>query len=176
VQRMVIAWHLIREFEIVAQGYADCAVTARTETLTSTSQFAVQRVSKWFKNPFYDEQLSFLLKILKQQTLQALPSSDAVCSIFISALQDKNGYVRKAAAESLGQLDNNSNKVIDALLLRLQDEYYGVRRLAASSLGQLGNNSDKVIEALLLRLQDEHYGVVRRAAADSLGQLGNNEE
>ena len=163
-----LAWHLMREFELAAQGYADCAISAKTRTLTTTfSQFAEQRVSKWINNPFYEAQLSFLLTILKQQ---ALPR-ETVIAIFIKALQDQDKYVRRVAAESLGQLGETSPKVIDALLLVLQNKKMWMRSAAAKSLGQLGKTSSKVIDALLLALQDEEW-YVRRAAASSLGQLG----
>jgi predicted NACHT family NTPase len=163
-----IAWHLMRELELVAQGYADCAATARTETLTNIlSQFAEQRVLKWFNNHFYEEQLFFLLEILKQQTL---PCDAAISTIFIKALQDHKDWVLSIAAESLVLLGDKSDKVIEALILHLQDKDDGVRWLAVRSLGKLGNNNDKVIEALILHLQDEDDDV-RRAAARSLGEL-----
>jgi HEAT repeat protein/energy-coupling factor transporter ATP-binding protein EcfA2 len=165
-----LAWHLMREFELAAQGYADCAISAKTQILTTTfSELAERRVSKWFNNSFYDAQLSFLLTILKQQ---ALPR-EAVIAIFRKALQDQDENVRGVATFSLRQLGETNPKEIDALLLALQNENedFWVRRAAAFSLRELGETSPKVIDALLLALQD-NKSWVQRAAAESLGQLG----
>ncbi|RKZ82394.1 MAG: hypothetical protein DRR16_19800 [Candidatus Parabeggiatoa sp. nov. 3] len=167
-----IAWHLMREFELVAQGYADCAIGARTKKLSSTlSDFSVKRISQWLYNPLYREQQDFLLKTVAQQNLPR----DAVVDIVLKALPNKIAWVRRAAAESLGQLGQGNDSVIAALLKALQDKKESVRRAAAKSLGQLGQGNDSVIAALLKALQDEDDWQ-RRTAAESLGQLGQGND
>ncbi|MEK8016178.1 MAG: HEAT repeat domain-containing protein, partial [Candidatus Parabeggiatoa sp.] len=167
-----IAWHLMREFELVAQGYADCAMGARTQQLSSTVfDFSVKRISQWIYNPLYKEQYEFLLTRIAQQNLPR----DAVIDIVLKALENKIGWVRYTAASSLGQLGQGNDSVIAALLKALQDEDVLVRHAAAESLGQLGQGNDSVISALLKALLDE-YDWVRRAAAKSLAQLGQGND
>jgi len=113
-----IAWHLMREFELVAQGYADCAIGARTQKLSNTlSDFSVKRISQWLYNPLYQEQLAFLLTTLAQQNLPR----DAVIDIVLKGLKNKTRWVRHAAIKSLGQLGLGNDSVISALLKALQD-------------------------------------------------------
>ncbi len=88
----------------------------------------------------------------------------------MAALQDKEVWVRRAAAESLGRLGVASETVISALVAALQNEEYWVRSAAAESLGSLGVASETVLSALVATLQDKDF-LVQGAAAESLGQL-----
>jgi HEAT repeat protein len=170
--RQRIAWHLMREFELVAQGYADCGDFGRTEALTNAlTAFASPRITQWVHHSFYHRLLHHLLPMLPK----TLPSHDLAVNESIKALQDKDEGVRWYAAASLGQLGQGNDKVIDALLSALQDKNQWVRREAAISLGQLGQGNDKVIDALLSALQDENEWV-RHNAVTSLGQLGQGNE
>jgi len=167
-----IAWHTMREFELVAQGYADCTATAKTKKLSQTlSEFVYQRLLQWQYNPFYSEHTYFLLAITTKQNLPR----DKIVAIYLQCLSAKDEKVRDAAAESLGQLGQASEEVIAALLKALLDEQWLVQSAAAESLGKLGQASEEVIAALLKALlyEDEY---VRGAAADSLGQLGQASE
>ncbi|WP_043936858.1 NACHT domain-containing protein [Planktothrix rubescens] len=90
-------------------------------------------------------------------------------------LSDSDHSVRESAARALGNLENASETVIEALLNALSDSEYGVRRYAAEALGKLGNASETVIEALLQALSDSD-DEVRINAARALGKLGNASE
>jgi energy-coupling factor transporter ATP-binding protein EcfA2 len=163
--RRRIAWHTLREFELVAQGYADCTVPAKTKKLSQIlSDFVLQRVLKWQSNSFYSEQQFFLITTATKQNLLR---GDKAVAIFLRGLSAKDKDVRRAAAESLGELGQASEKVIDALLNALLDKDEYVRYVAANSLGKLGQASEKVIDALLKALLDKDEDV-RSAAADSL--------
>jgi HEAT repeat protein/energy-coupling factor transporter ATP-binding protein EcfA2 len=163
-----IAWHLMREFELAAQGFADCAPEARTQAVSKAlSQIAVERTSQWLHDPFYSEHLTWITEIVAQ----FLPSHSRLVDIVLPALQDKNNRVRAAAAESLGNLGVTDESVISALVAALQDEKEQVRREAAASLGRLGVTDDSVISALVAALQDEDDSA-RALAFISLGNLG----
>jgi HEAT repeat protein/energy-coupling factor transporter ATP-binding protein EcfA2 len=170
--RRRIAWHTLREFELVAQGYADCTVPAKTKKLSQTlSEFIFKQFLNWQRNPFYSKQQNFLITTAAKQNL----SRDKIVAIFLRGLLDKQWNVRYAAANSLGKLGQASDKVIDALLKALLDKHGYVRGAAANSLGKLGKTSDQVIDVLLKALLDkEEY--VQGAAANSLAQLGQASE
>jgi HEAT repeat protein len=86
----------------------------------------------------------------------------------LKALKDKEYYVRRNAAESLGRLGKAEPKVIDALLLALKDEY--VRRGAAEALVRLGKVDYNVISTLFIGLKDVYPSMQQKVAA-SLGIL-----
>jgi HEAT repeat protein/energy-coupling factor transporter ATP-binding protein EcfA2 len=164
-----IAWHTMREFELVAQGYADCTAPAKTKPLSQIlSEFVLKRVLKWQYNPFYEPQQKFLITTAAKQNLPRYK----LVTVFLQGLSAKNILVRSAAAQSLGQLGQVSDEVITALLKASFDKAeWEWQHAAAQSLGQLGQASDEVITALLKALQDKEI-LVRHAAAQSLGQLG----
>jgi len=167
-----IAWHTMREFELVAQGYADCTVPAKTKKLSHIlSEFVLQRVLKWRYNSFYSDQQNFLITTAAEQNLPR----DKVVAIFLRGLLDEDGDVRYAAVGSLGLLGQASEKVIDALLKVLLDKHEWMRGAAVYSLGQLGQTSEKVIDALLRTLFDERR-YVRYSTANSLAQLSQVSE
>ncbi|NES89376.1 HEAT repeat domain-containing protein [Okeania sp. SIO2B9] len=93
----------------------------------------------------------------------------------VKCLKDEDSSVRYSAAQTLANLGNGSEPVVQALLLLLQDEKPGVRNSAAQVLGNLGNGSEPVVQALLPLLQDEKPGV-RSSATQVLGNLGNDSE
>ncbi len=163
-----LAWLTLREFELVAQGYADCAPAGRTPTLAKAlSDFAVRRVSQWQYNSFYWAQRSFVLDTLAKY---ALPREE-VAGILVKELLDKRGWVRRQATDGLGRLGQAGPEVVTALLKALQDDDSEVRRPAAESLGDLGQARPEVVTALLKALQDDD-SLVRWRAAASLGGLG----
>ncbi len=166
--RRRIEWHLMREFELVAQVYADCAIFDKTQTLSKAlSEFALKYVSEWLHKPAYEGQLALLITMIAHY----LPH-DIIAEKLRKALSDKTGQVRCVAATCLGQLGHSSFAVIDALLNTLPDKQWEVRYTIVVSLGQLGQASFVVIDALLGALQDKKWPV-RRAAAMSLGQLAD---
>jgi HEAT repeat protein/energy-coupling factor transporter ATP-binding protein EcfA2 len=163
-----LAWHLLREFELVAQGYADCTHAGRTPKLAQAlSDFAVQRVSQWQSNPFYWAHWNFLLDTLAKYSLPR----EEVASMLVKELSNRRRWVRGLAAANLGGLGQASPEVVTALLTALQDDNSEVRRRAVESLGGLGQASPEVVTALLKTLQDKDLNV-RSAATDSLDRLG----
>jgi HEAT repeat protein len=85
----------------------------------------------------------------------------------IQALKDSEWFVRRYAAEALGQIGDAS--AVPALIQALKDSNEYVRRYAAEALGQIGDAS--AVAALIQALKDsEEY--VRRYAALALGQIG----
>ncbi len=96
-------------------------------------------------------------------------------STLLALLKDKNYSVRPRATESLSELGNSSEPVVQALLALLKNKDYDVRVRAAESLSKLGNSSEPVVQALLALLKDENYDV-RVRAAEVLGKLRNSSE
>ena len=175
--RRRIAWQLMREFEFVAQGYAECTLAGRTATLSKAlSELAVERVSEWIYNSLYHRsgQLPFLIKTMAHFDLPR----DAVASVLITALQHKNWHVQYPAAKSLGHLDLASEPVVAALEQTLLDENKGDlgRGAAAESLGRLGQLNENSIAFLVQVLQNDYMLHLQRGAAKGLGHLSQASE
>jgi HEAT repeat protein len=84
----------------------------------------------------------------------------------ISALRDSDAEVRRAAANSLGQLEDK--RAVPGLLAALRDEDAEVRQQSAWALGQLEDK--RAVEGLAAALRDANTEV-RRKSAWALGQL-----
>jgi HEAT repeat protein len=168
-----LAWHILREFELVAQGYADCAPAGRTETLKNAlSDFAVRRVSQGEHNRIYFAQRDFVLDILAKY---ALPREE-VATVLVKELSDKRYVMRWGILKRLGHLGQASEEVITALVQALRDnEVLIIRQVATESLGCLGQASESVIAALVQASQDKDT-LMRQAATESLGRLGQASE
>ncbi|MCI0580002.1 MAG: HEAT repeat domain-containing protein [Chloroflexi bacterium] len=80
-------------------------------------------------------------------------------------LRDRNGEVRRSAAEALGQI---GKAAIPSLMAALQDKDWVVRQSAAEALGQIG---EAALSPLLAALEDSN-SVLRGSAADALGRIG----
>jgi len=168
-----LAWYLMREFKLVAQGYDE--VTNKTLTLSKAiSDFAVNHVLEWIHKPTNSDQFSFLITTIAEDLADIAPNllSHPLISILLKALLEKKEQrVRRIMVWSLGQLGQAFDSVIETLLVLLRDEDGWMRGAVAKSLGQLGQANEPVIKALLGALQDEDW-FVRHFAAKSLGQLG----
>ena len=92
-----------------------------------------------------------------------------VFNAFISALQDKEGSVRSAAAEGLGNLRNPA-AIRPLTNVLLHDQYPEVREAAICALGQIGGRL--VVQLLLSTLKDEWYSSVQEAIRKALENLG----
>ncbi|MGD9100432.1 MAG: HEAT repeat domain-containing protein [Anaerolineae bacterium] len=92
----------------------------------------------------------------------------------LSALNDGDSRMRRAAASTLGALGCRELGVLDALLSALSDENSTVRTAAARVLGVLGRGEPHVLHALLSALGDESPSV-RHAVAGALGEMGRGE-
>jgi hypothetical protein len=88
--------------------------------------------------------------------------------ILTKALRDDDEFVRKYAAEALGNMADE--RAIDPLVNALQDPDQNVRKRAARALGNI--DSDDVIEPLIAALRDEY---TRWNAAESLGRAGRQQ-
>jgi beta-lactamase regulating signal transducer with metallopeptidase domain len=86
----------------------------------------------------------------------------------VTALRDSDAEVRRAAANSLGQLDDK--RAVPALLAALKDADAEVRQQSAWALGQLEDH--RAVSGLAAALTDGNVDV-RRKAAWALGQLND---
>ena len=87
-------------------------------------------------------------------------------------------WVRRNAAEALGQLGQGDQAVLSGLLVLAQDASVAswVRRDAAEALGRLGQGNNGILSGLLALARDERVGEqvdeqVRSAAYESLKVL-----
>jgi len=88
----------------------------------------------------------------------------------ITALRYKKDYfVRKTAADALGQIGNT--RAVESLINTLNDEDYRVQHAAAFALGKIGDV--RAIDPLITTLSDKDENM-RISAADALGQIGDN--
>lgn len=165
-----VAWHLQREFVLVAQGFSVCDAEGRTiEWTRRLTEFVNQRVEEWSSAiEEYERPLEVLITTARQTLPKTalIPATEALLVV----LEHQEAKVRGLAAKSLGQLGVEKDEVINVLLRTLQDEDSKVRSCAAISLGQLGISSEQVISALLWALQDEDQQV-SNGAKESLNQL-----
>ena len=91
----------------------------------------------------------------------------APLEVFVSALRDRDGEVRAAAAKILGELGEQAP--VESLIEALHDSNWQVRDAAAKALGSLGKRI--AVGPLQEALRDSHWAV-RAAAAHSLGGQG----
>src|SRR4029079_16858556 len=84
----------------------------------------------------------------------------------IAALRDSDAEVRRAAATSLGQLEDK--RAVPSLVTALRDDDAEVRQQAAWALGQLEDK--RAVDGLMAALKDANTDV-RRKSSWALGQL-----
>ena len=87
----------------------------------------------------------------------------------LARLQDKDSYVRAAAARALGEIGDVS--AVPALIETLRDDHMGIRSSAAGALGKIGDVC--AVPALIKRLKDE-MDAVRCHAAHALSKIGDS--
>jgi hypothetical protein len=98
-------------------------------------------------------------------------------SLLIQALgNDKDSYIREAAAKILGNIGNprsgiNEEEVREAivpsLIRALKDDDFQVRSSAAQGLQKIGTQAKEAVPALIQALRDDDFGV-RSSAKESL--------
>jgi HEAT repeat protein len=88
----------------------------------------------------------------------------------VSELGSRDGSLRQAAAEALGELGDA--RAVKPLIAALKDENAEVRQAAAGALGEMGDPHADAVEPLIAVLKDENVGV-RQAAAGALGEMGD---
>lgn len=101
---------------------------------------------------------------------QGSASNEVVAALLNILLHDPVPWVRNQALESLEQLGQVSNEVVNSLLTARTDVDFLVRRSALQSLRRLMHESDDVVDALLNVLHDPDP-IVRRTATEGLGLL-----
>ena len=84
----------------------------------------------------------------------------------LGVLKDRNGNIRSAAAEALGEINNP--QAVEPLMAALKDSDWLVRDAAASALGRI--KDARAVGPLVAALKDSD-GNVRRAAASALEEL-----
>jgi len=123
----------------------------------------------------YDEKMDVRLSVVHKLTSKLTDPlivdtfGAAFVPLFRLAILDEISYVRRSAAEGLGE--TNSPEALEPLFIAVRDENYSVRKYAAVSLGQLGD--PKAVDILINLFEEESDVQVREAATLSLGQLGD---
>ncbi|CAF3747914.1 unnamed protein product [Rotaria sp. Silwood1] len=102
------------------------------------------------------------------------PTTDVINRL-VTALGDKNGYVRQCVCEVLGEMGEKAatNDVMNRLIAALGDENENVRQKASEALGEIGEKAATidVITGLVTALGDENWNV-SMSACDALGKMG----
>ena len=92
----------------------------------------------------------------------------------ISALKDKDGYVREVAAKALGEIKDK--RAVEPLISALKDKDGSVREAAKEALEKINpkwmetEEAKRAVLELISALNDE-YWYVREAAAKALGKI-----
>jgi hypothetical protein len=85
----------------------------------------------------------------------------------IEALKERDSNVRRAAAESLGEIGDP--KALEPLIMALADMQPWVKSAAIRALGKIGDK--EAVSYITTAIADIHLGV-REAAVEALGKLG----
>lgn len=91
-----------------------------------------------------------------------------IVEALVEKLEDKDSYIRKAAAKGLGKISDTRS--VEPLVGRLEDEDSDVRDAAAKALGKIGDPC--VVEPLVDMLKDK-VSYVSATAAKALGKIGD---
>ncbi len=121
--------------------------------------------------------IDFLINLLeKGDRFQGLAASRALVSKgpgavqpLLKILDNRNQYIREAAARILGELKHPDS--VEGLLEFLRDTDEWVRKAAAESLGTIA--APQAVPALVVTLRDNDFRV-RRAVARALGEIGDS--
>ncbi|NMF65628.1 HEAT repeat domain-containing protein [Brasilonema octagenarum] len=105
---------------------------------------------------------------LKFELLSTTRSEHAI-SPLLQALNQKDSYVHRSAANALGNIVDST--AVTGLIQALKDEDSHVRRSAANALGNIGDF--RAVTPLIQALNDEYFHVLR-SAANALGNIGNS--
>ena len=101
-----------------------------------------------------------------EQALRKIIGDFSDVELLIAVLKNENAYVRKYAAEALGNIGDD--RAVEPLSAALKDKNSDVRREVAKALGKIG---EPAVEPLIAALKDENADV-RKYAADVLGEIG----
>jgi HEAT repeat protein len=128
-------------------------------------QSALPVLIKTLRDQEYDQRskAARILEVLGPRGVAAVP---ALCDL----LEDKDSYVRRAAARSL-YIGPGAKAAVPALTRALRDAHRGTREMAALALGRIGPEAAPAVPALMELLKDEDANVQCRAA-QGLGGIG----
>lgn len=136
---------------------------ARAEIASSVTQHAMRNV---IQNAMQNIQPKIALSFGRASGSQDTAGTSQRVTALIAALRDSDAEVRRAAANSLGQLEDK--RAVPGLMTALRDDDAEVRQQAAWALGQLEDK--RAVEGLVAALKDANTDV-RRKSAWALGQL-----
>jgi HEAT repeat protein/uncharacterized membrane protein YraQ (UPF0718 family) len=91
-------------------------------------------------------------------------------NLLLTALKDPSYQVRKAAVESLGEIEDP--KVVKALVDMLSKDVIEVRQSILMTLGKIGSRDG--LEAIISQLSNKN-NLIRAMAADALGGIGDRQ-
>ncbi|NES02184.1 MAG: hypothetical protein F6K22_04645 [Okeania sp. SIO2F4] len=100
--------------------------------------------------------------------MAGLTESDVAVPGLVKLLEDSDKYVRRGAADALGEI--RSKTAVPGLIKLLEDSDYLVRYSAEKALGEIG--SETAIPELIKLLENSDYSV-RESAAEALGEIGS---
>lgn len=130
---------------------------------------ALSKVAKAHENLHARTNAIYVLGELERDAKEAVPT-------LIQLLNDENKYVRLAAAQAIGGIDEaKSEEVIPVLLVLLKDEDRDVRLNAAFGISNFGKHAKNALPELLEALNDPDY-VVRAMVCSAIGYVGIADE
>ncbi|AFY81282.1 HEAT repeat domain-containing protein [Oscillatoria acuminata] len=138
----------------------------------------VRQVVKWGFGEFdiQKQQLTTLIDPIEKGARKAIPDTIRRLAIIeLSAVIENcpNEYIRRQAAESLGEIDPGNPEAIAALVKLIEtteDEH--TRLLAAASLREIGQGNPEEIAALVKLIETTENEDTRMQAAASLEKIG----
>ncbi len=106
---------------------------------------------------------------VRQAAVEALVKigAPAVEPLIAALKKDEEWYVRKTAAEALGQIGDV--RAVEPLIVALKEG--DMRRVSAEALGKIGDT--RAVEPLIATLKDKDSDVCK-AAAEALGKIGDD--
>ncbi|NEO57465.1 MAG: hypothetical protein F6K54_32955 [Okeania sp. SIO3B5] len=128
----------------------------------------VGEVQRRFQERVFGEVEQLELPVLVKVRLAALTKSDVAVPGLVKLLEDSDKYVRRGAADTLGEI--RSKTAVPGLIKLLEDSDYLVRYSAEKALGEIG--SETAIPELIKLLENSDYSV-RESAAEALGEIGS---
>jgi HEAT repeat protein len=90
--------------------------------------------------------------------------------MLVKRLEHKDGNVRRAVVNALGELKVQAPAILQELVKRLEDKDRGVRRAVVNALGQLKVQDLAILQELLKRLEDKDW-YERWPVVHALGKL-----
>ena len=159
----------------VAAMLEDPNKNVRYQVLSFLEGLASQKKAQPWVYPYLAKSLKNAPWQIRLSIARLLWSYDAVVNLVVqdlsNALKDKNEWVRKAAAVSLGKVGFKAHKALPHLHRLLKDKSQQVRKAVVLAVGKMGIKAERSAPALMQLWGDAHSDL-RKAATLSLGRLG----